>query len=282
MQKAMRKTLSCWLVALSLAVPSIGLGQEPAIKEDAKLTAKRQALMQERMAAIEVKSSEPDFPPHFASESIFKYTDPARTYVAAAIWKLGDKGRPKALMSTELRRQFAGTPRIIYEYLALTTTPFTAKGGDVNWSPEGSALEFKPIPEAPLPEKTPERRLLQLRALAKRFGGYEVLGQERSELRLLPQPIDRYAPSSEERADGALFLFTFGTNPEVALLIETDGKAWTYAAGRLAGAGKIALMLDEKPAWEGTRVRYDAKATYTATNAPIEIPGIAPDGSEID
>jgi hypothetical protein len=238
--------------------------------------------MQKRMAAIEVKSEDQNFPEKFAAEPIFKYTDPARTYVAAAIWKLGEKGRPKALMSTELRRQYGGTPRIIYEYLSLTTTPFTAKGGDVNWSPEGSALEFKAVPEAPQPEKTPERRLLQLRAIARRFGGYEVLGQERSELRLLPQPIDRYAPSSEERADGALFLLSIGTNPEVALFIETDGKTWTYAAGRLAGAGKIGLTLDEKPAWEGPRIRYTSTATYTATNAPIDIPGIAPDGSEFN
>jgi hypothetical protein len=234
------------------------------------------------VAAVEVSSTDQDFPDQFAAEPIFKYTDPARTYVAAAIWKLGERGRPRALMSTELRRQYARTPRIIYEYLSLTTTPFAAKGGDVNWSPEGSALEFKAIPEAPAPEKTPERRLLQLRALAKRFGGYEVLGEDRAELRLLPQPVDRYQPSSEERADGALFLLTFGTNPEAALFLETDGKTWTYAAGRLAGAGKIALTLDEKPAWEGPRIRYAASATYTATNAPIDIPGIAADGSELE
>jgi hypothetical protein len=277
----MPRNIVAGCLAVLLTLPALSPAQEP-VKEDAKLAAERLDLMRKRMAAIDVSSQDQDFPDKFAAEPIFKYTDPARTYVAAAIWKLGDKGRPRALMSTELRRQFFGTPRIIYEYLSLTTTPFSAKGGDVNWSPEGSALEFKAIPDAPAPERTPERRLLQLRALAKRFGGYEVLGEDRAELRVLPQPVDRYQPSSEERADGALFLLTFGTNPEAALFLETDGKTWTYAAGRLAGAGKIALTLDEKPAWEGPRIRYSASSTYTATNAPIDIPGIAADGSELE
>jgi hypothetical protein len=269
---------ACLCAALLPAIPAIGQAGEA---ENEELAAQRLALMQKRIAEIEVKSDAEDFPQRFARDPIFRYTDPARTYVAAAIWKLGEKGRPRALISTELRRQFAGTPRIVYEYLSLTTTPFAARGTDVNWSPEGSALEFKSVQDAPAPDKTPERRLLQLRAIAKRFGGYEILGGERSELRLLPQPIDRYTPSSDERGDGALFLLTYGTNPEIALFLESDGKAWSYAAGRLAGAGKIELTIDGKTAWAGPRVRHAPTSTYAATNAPIDIPGIAPDGSEI-
>lgn len=269
-------------VVLLLSIAAIGSADETKEEKDSELTAQRFALMQKRMAAVMVKSNTEGFPEQFASKPIFRYTDPARTYVAAAIWKLGEKGRPRALMSTELRRQFYGSPRIIYEYLSLTSDGFTATGGDVNWSPTESALEFKPVPDAPVPDKTAERRLLQLRAIARRFAGYEMLGNERCELRLLPQPIERYTPSTAERADGALFLLTFGTNPEAALFIESDGKGWSYAAGRLAGAGKIGLTLDETNAWEGAPVIYAPTSSYTASNAPIAIPGVAPDGSEIE
>ncbi len=267
--------------ALLLAVSAIASADQTETPEDSKLATQRYELMQKRMAEVLVKSDAEGFPEAFASKPIFRYTDPARTYVAAAVWKLGDKGRPQALITTELHRQHAGSPRIVYEFLSLTPTRFTASGGDVRWAPEGSALEFKPLPDAPAPDMTPARRLLQLRAIAKRFAGHEMLGKERCELRLLPQPVDRYTPSSDERADGAIFLVTFGTNPEAALFLESDGKAWSYAAGRLAGATKIALTIDEKTAWEGQRVRYGPTSTYTASNAPADIPGIAPDGTEI-
>jgi len=267
--------------ALLLAIPTMGRADEPEKQEDAELAARRLALMQERIAAVKVTSGEEGFPEEFVAKPIFRYTDPARSYVAAAIWKLGEEGRPRALIATELRRQFFGSPRIVYEHLSLTPTGFTASGGDTHWAPDGSSLEFKPVPDAPAPDKTPERRLLQLRAIAKRFGGHELIGKDRCELRLLPQPIDRYTPSSAERADGALFLFTFGTNPEAVLCLESDGKSWSYAAGRLSGATKIELTIDDKTAWEGARVRHGLNSTYTASNAPADIPGIAPDGSEI-
>lgn len=240
------RLLTVWLL-LSVAV----IGKTDEADEDPSLASKRLALMKERVAAVKVSSQEEGFPDQFAVEPIFRYSDPARTYVAAALWKLGEKGRPRAIIATELRRQFFGGPRILYEHLSLTPTKFTARGGDVEWSPSESALEFKPVPDAAVPEDSPQRRLLQLRTIAKRFSGYEVLAKERCELRLLSQPIDRYVPSSAERADGALFLLTYGTNPEVVLFLESDGKAWSFAAGRLAGAGTIALSIDGKTVWQG-------------------------------
>jgi hypothetical protein len=265
---------------LLMAAP--GAAQEPEKAEDGKLAARRLELMQKRMAAVEVKSDLEQFPEHFAAKPLFRYSDPARNYVSAAVWKLGEKGRPRALMTTELHRQFYGSPRIVYEFLSLTPTPFTATSSDIHWKPEGTAIEFKPVPKAEAPDATPERRLLQLRAIANRFAGNELVGGERCELRLLPRPIDRYTPSSAERADGAIFLLTFGTNPEAVLFLESDGTQWTFAAGRLAGASKIALTIDGETAWEGAPIKYGANSSYTATNAAADIPGVAPNGTEID
>jgi hypothetical protein len=93
--------------------------------------------------------------------------------------------------------------------------------------------------------------------------------------------VDRYIPSSAERADGALFFFVFGTNPEIALFIESDGQQWSYAAGRLSGAMQLEMTLDEQPAWKGSRVTYAFDQTYTFSSCAADIPGIAADGSEI-
>ncbi len=267
--------------ALLLSIAVIGRADEPEKAKDDELTTKRYELMQKRMASVKVKSDAEGFPEQFAPKPIFRYTDPARNYVAAAVWKLGDTGRPRAIITTELHRQFYGQPRIVYEYLSLTPTKFTATGGDMRWAPEATTLEFKPVPGTQAPDESPQRRLLQLRAIAKRFGGEELVGKEKCELRLLPQPIDRYTPSSADRADGAIFIAAYGTNPEAVLFIESDGKAWNYAAGRLAGAKTITLTIDGTTAWEGAPITYGWNQPYTASNAPAEIPGVAPDGSEI-
>ena len=169
----------------------------------------------------------------------------------------------------------------MYEFLSLTPTKFMATSSDMRWNPEASVLDFKPVPNTQAPDETPQRRLLQLRAIAKRFTGEELVGKEKCELRLLPQPIDRYTPSSADRADGAIFIAAFGTNPEAILFIESDGKSWNYAAGRLAGASTISLSIDGATAWEGAPVQYGWNSSYTASNAAADVPGIAPDGTEI-
>lgn len=269
--------------ALLLSITAICRADEtePEKAKNDELTAKRYELMQKRMEKVKVTSKEEGFPETFNPKPIFRYTDPARNYVAAAVWKLGDTGRPKAIITSELHRQFYGSPRIVYEYLSLTPTKFMATGGDIRWNPEASVLEFKPVPKTQAPDESPQRRLLQLRAIVKRFSGEELVGKEKCELRLLPQPIDRYTPSATDRADGAIFIAAYGTNPEAVLFIESDGNSWTYAAGRLAGATTISLSIDGATAWEGAPVKYGSNSPYTASNAPAEIPGIAPDGSEI-
>jgi hypothetical protein len=269
-----------WILACLFLAAESCPAEEP--EKDDQLTIKRYELMQQRMAEVKVKSPEEDFPEQFAAKPIFRYTDPARSYVAAAVWKLGETGRPRAIITTELHRQYYGMPRIVYEYLSLTPAKFSAIGGDIRWAPDGTTLAFLPVPDAPAPAESPQRRLSQLRAIAKRFGGEEVVGKEKCELRVLPQPIDRYTPSSDDRADGAIFIAAFGTNPEALLFLESDGKVWNYAAGRLAGASTISLSIDGVSAWKGAPVRYAANSPYTASNAPANIPGILPDGSEAE
>lgn len=268
-------------VVLMLSIAVIGKTDEPEKGKDDELSTQRFELMQKRIANVKVSSPEDGFPVQFAAKPLFRYSDPARGYVSAAVWKLGEAGRPRAFITTELHRSFRGSPRIVYEYLSLTPTRFSATSSDMRWAPEGTELEFKPVPGTQAPEETPQRRLLQLRAITKRFAGDEMVGKEKCELRLLPQPVDRYTPSSADRADGAIFLMVYGTNPEAALFIESDGKAWSYAAGRLAAASRIALTIDGTTAWEGPPSRYGFNRPYTASNSPADIPGIAPDGSEI-
>ena len=254
----------------------------PATKSrDEVLASQRLEAMQKRVTAADVDSSEAGFPEKFSAKPIFRFSDPARGCVAAAVWKLGEKGRPQALITTELHRTTYGKPCIGYEYSSLTTTKFSVNSDDIQWSPKGTLYEFKSVPNGPVPDKTALRRLIQMREIAKRFAGVEDVDKERCELRLLTQPVDRYVPSNAENADGAIFLFAFGTNPEVVLLLESDGTKWSYAAGRMTGAQSVVLTIDETIAWQGLPLQKGNDSPYVGSISAIEIPGVAPDGREL-
>lgn len=280
-RRHLQRVLDLLIVVASFAgALSAQESKEDETNPDSKLAKERFTLMQQRVQGFHVKADEPGFPDRFETRHIFRYSDPARQYVDAAIWRLGEKGRPRALVTTELHRRYGGGPRIVYEYLSLTDTPFSITSDDSAWSPKSGALEWKPIPNCPAPAESAPRRLLQMKEIAKRFAASEEVGKDHKyELRLLPQPVDRYTPATAMRSDGAMFLFAYGTNPEVVVLIESDGTAWNFAAGRLAGASRIVITVDDKTVWEVGRVKYGWTESYTASNAPANIPGIAPDGS---
>ncbi|MDP1798552.1 MAG: hypothetical protein Q8K78_13755 [Planctomycetaceae bacterium] len=238
-------------------------------------------MMRQLIMAAEVASKAEGFPTHFESKPLFRYSDPARGSIAASVWKLGGEGRPKALLAMELHRSMYQRPCVMYEYMSLTTTPFSVKAKAIDWSPESTLFEFKPIKDMRAPEKTAARRLIQMRELAHRFAASEVANKEHCELRLLPQPIDRYKPFNRDLADGAIFLFAFGTNPEVVLILETDGTDWTYSAGRMTGAQSVELTLDGKTAWVGAPLQGGQKSPYTGSVAAVVIPGYTADGKEL-
>jgi len=81
-----------WRLSRVMLVSS-AMGQTASSRTKAKttkLSAKRLELMQQKVASVKVKSSEVDFPVEFVPKPIFRYSDPARGYVAAAVWKLGE------------------------------------------------------------------------------------------------------------------------------------------------------------------------------------------------
>jgi hypothetical protein len=253
----------------------------PGKTRDEILAMRRFELMQKRVASAKVESGEAGFPRGFAREPIFRYSDPTLGWVAGAVWKLGDEGRPRALLATELRRAVRGKPSISYEFTSLTATPFSLESDDMDWSPKGSQFAFKPISKAQAPAATAPQRLRQLREIARRFAANQEMKEEKYELRLLSTPVDRYTPSKADRADGAIFFFVLGTNPEVVLLIESDGKGWSFAAGRMTGAQSVALTLDGATVWEGDTPRMSRDSSFAGDIIPIDIPGLAADGSDL-
>jgi hypothetical protein len=128
----------------------------------------------------------------------------------------------------------------IHECQSLASAGFSMRlGKETKWEPEEAALKFSPLPDAPRAADSALKRLIQMKALAARFSATDdfksmVDGKAtRYELRLLSTPVYRYRDPKQGINDGVVFAFVHGTDPELFLILEHQGKGdkagWSYA-----------------------------------------------------
>jgi hypothetical protein len=188
------------------------------------------------------------------SKPLLRYSDPTRggvneaavnVLLDAGVWRLGTEGRPTALVTVEIYQAPDRSRVLAMEFLSLSPEKFALKHRtkNVRWDATGSALTMKHLPDAPKPAATAAARLVQMRQLARRFVAKERLKNESIECRLLTQPIDRYQSIAEKIVDGAIFAYANGTNPELGVVLETDGERWQYGTLRLSSA-EASVSLD--------------------------------------
>jgi hypothetical protein len=145
------------------------------------------------------------------------------------------------------------------------------------WTPASPGVEMRDVPDARAPSASRAARLAQMKAIAQRFSAYtEEATRGKRILRLLPTPLDRYRESAADDADGALFSFVVGNDPEVILLVEKGDKAaggatWQYGLVRSTRSTSVAL-LDEREVW-----RYDSEGQNPADprSGYLSVHGIA-------
>jgi hypothetical protein len=178
---------------------------------------------------------------------IFRYSDPARIYPAAGVWRLGESGRPPALVSLEFwTRAETDEPRLMFEFISFTDQKLDLKADEqTTFRGDGGGATFAKIDDAPKPAASEKQRLLQMRSLARRFTASEKHMGDAIDLRLLPQPLDRYTDKERVVDDAAIFIFAYGTNPELVMLLENAGGGWRYAVMRMSWA-EVVLKLDDR------------------------------------
>lgn len=217
-----------------------GPAQSPRAKE-----------MKALASELRIESAEGGMASEMVDDPVYRYNDPTRSFSDATLWAFGKSGRPKALLSLSLEGEQSGRWQWLYEFASLAPVKVRAKGlekaGGPTWAPVEPGIALRPIPGAAAPAGDAAKRLRQMRDLARRFRADERfepkpgLRPERYELRLLPQPVLRYSDPSSGLIDGAIFLFCYGQNPEIVVLIEAraDGAAapsWSYGTQRLSAA----------------------------------------------
>ncbi|MCI0359316.1 MAG: hypothetical protein L0211_12630 [Planctomycetaceae bacterium] len=255
-----------------LASRAAGQGQGPAGDDAA---ARRAAeFLQAAAESLKIEADDADNARLALRKSpIFKYSDPARGYSAAGIWRLGQAGRPQAIVSLEYwLRAETDEPRLMYELVSLTDAPFTVSSARAKLPAHGPAPKFAALMPAEKPAAGERQRLVQLRALARRFTVSEKHMGDFAALRLLPQPIDRYDDASAGIVDGGLFVFVYGTNPEAALWLEADKEGWRYALSRMTWA-EVVVELDGKEVARFDQLTgFPASGPYRSAGHVIEAP----------
>jgi hypothetical protein len=232
------------LVVLVLAsAPVLAQAPAPPVSTDTKTEAARAAEAAElaRKAAEEftITIGQPDrtITLQLEPKPLLQWSNPVAGSIHGSVFVWTARGRPEAISS--IYKWYSPNHHLALEFHSLSSQPLTGtRVGRPTWIPARAGVELKPIPGAPEPAAMPAQRLRQLRALAKEFSASETTRTDVTrELRLLTQPIYRYASTDPDLLDGGLFTFVEGTDPEIILLIEArrgpKGFAWHYGLVRM-------------------------------------------------
>jgi hypothetical protein len=224
------------LVAAQTGSRAQNPAETPANKENIEAALK---LTQAAAAEYEIRVDSDDKPLEFQREPVLRWSNPDRGEIHGNVFLWTRDSRPLAVAS--LYKWFTPHTHMSHEFQSLADEPLSATfHGKPVWKTTESGLRFVDVPKAAAPAANEAQRLLQMKQLAKDFTASKRERDEQtpSELRLLPQPIHRYAAAKKGIVNGALFAFVQGTDPELFLLIEARGEnaanaRWQYAATRM-------------------------------------------------
>jgi hypothetical protein len=251
-----------------------GGAEEPSKDSDAAIERRRQtdvaALAPAKARTLDLSSGGAKADLH--AEALLRWSNPTAGSVYGEVFLWTFDGRPAALAS--IYRWYHPYTDATVEFASIWDRPLAAHDGDLAvWDSQSPGVTLKPLEGAAQTAASAPARLVQIKSLAREFsaqlkderGGEQV----NRELRLLDRPLHRYKSSAHGIADGALFAFVEGTDPEAWLLIEAaqngDRLQWRYAVARMnVDALEIRRSGELVQSWGNIRQAWkDRKAPYT-------------------
>jgi hypothetical protein len=181
-----------------------------------------------------VPEGHPEAAWRFHPKPLLRWTNPVGGAPDGIVVLWTDGVRPK-LVATVFQNKGGNW---VQEYYSLAACSFVVRDQtQVLWEPRKQADEFRSVDDSPTPADSAAKRLAQMRALAREFSAHDDFTSNnqstRHELRLLTNPIYRYAAAEDGVIDGAVFAFVLGTDPELLIVLEArqsgDGsETWFY------------------------------------------------------
>jgi hypothetical protein len=194
------------------------------------------------------------------AEPVYRFDDPARRFSDGTVWAWCRSGRPTAVLTLSKNRSPEGEVRWLGELTSLAPGPISATvQGIGTWQPSSAGITMQKFPKAPIPAEDAPQRLRQMKELVRQLKAYEFFKPanhpsiERYELRVLPQPVHRYADANSGLLDGGMFIISYGLNPELVLLVEarrdaSSRPAWYCGFARIAIA-ELHVDFESKEIW---------------------------------
>lgn len=174
---------------------------------------------------------------------VYRYNDPAR-HQGGAIWAFGTSGRPAALLTIAQD----DSDKFVTETVVLSDAPFQAAIQErgplyrAGKNPKFSGERMKILGKAKQPTGSKQLLRSQAKLLARKFKAFEIWNNDneteprRYQLRLLPKPIYEYTDSENGILAGSIFILSYGSNPELAIILEAHKNEWKCGFGRLGHA----------------------------------------------
>jgi len=225
------------------------------------------------LRAVSRTSKGEDLPLKLVATPVLRYSDPGGITTDASIWVWGGPGRPPVVAGVFFLTQEDREPKWSCELLSLADGGVTVSSKvGWNWAPDDGELKWLAIED--VPAESQRQRLRQMKELAERYEITTFEGMLKSQLRLMIQPLYRYADEERGLIDGAIFAFASGTNPEALLVVEcrkTDGvPAWRAAFARF-GANACKAQKGKTMVWESSAIQsWNAKEPYFSQFGPVE------------
>jgi len=236
-----------WSVAAQPFLAYFATAQDDEVKEQ------RLKFMEQRLDEFQLALPNGDPLPR-TEKPILRFSNPVRDSFCDGIIHLWlDGGVPVAVASLWIRED----DDFGRDFVSLHETSLECScRGKMVWSPKAGAHVRQPLPGAPQASDSTRLRLVQMRRMAARFkgnvGAWPAEGW--AELRLLTQPVYRYASRTRGIIDGAVFVLAQANDPEMILVLEivqTSGDAtpaWRYSLARMT-AVRLRAELDGKAVW---------------------------------
>ena len=242
---------------LALVASARALGQEEETNDD-KERQQRLVLMKEQAAEYTLTLDDTGRKLTLHDEPVLRFSNPVGGVPDGIVVMWKDGQRPAVFAQVFQIKD----GRWLHECQSLALGTFKMQFGQkVFWQPSEAAEDFRPLPGAPTPAPSAGRRLVQMKAIAAEFTAVDDFkissaDQETTlhELRLLPTPVYRYEDKDDGIADGAVFAFVHGTDPEIFLVLECasakDGKSqWQYTLAPMT-CWSVSVQHNEKHVWK--------------------------------
>jgi hypothetical protein len=213
------------------------------------------AQMRERASGTKVllADSPKDQPAELNDTPFLFFTNEPQRIVGGSLWGWSVKGRPVAICKVEKYDRGRADQTWLYCLASLSEDRIAVDWRDgQSWSAKSPGIERRDLPDAPVPAQESRVRLRQMKELVQRFSAndFEPNGPGRMQMRLLSQPLWRYAALDSGLVEGALF----GTEGVAALFLieahrnENSKLVWRYAVTGMS-AWALSIKLDDKEVW---------------------------------